>query len=93
MLYSCHRVRLIDNSDDSSESTTKGPEMLYDSALDPVWPAPDHQPLKEVRDADRAGWVDAKGFVEGRLIQGEDGRVRERREEKARSPGKEGGKL
>ncbi|GAA6019965.1 hypothetical protein JCM11491_006723 [Sporobolomyces phaffii] len=69
------RVRLIDNSDDSSETSARGPEMLYDSALDPVWPAPDHAPLKDVRDADQSGWVDAKGFVEGRLIQGEDGRV------------------
>ncbi|GAA5956505.1 hypothetical protein JCM3765_003466 [Sporobolomyces pararoseus] len=87
------RVRLIDNSDDSSDSTTKGPQMLYDSSLDPVWPASDHQPLKEVRDADRAGWVDAKGFVEGRLIQGEDGRVRERRGNTGRPQTQEAGKL
>ncbi|GAA5904570.1 uncharacterized protein JCM6883_003830 [Sporobolomyces salmoneus] len=64
------RVRLIDNSDDSSETDSSGPEIMYDSLLDPVWPAVDHTPLKEVRDADRAGWVDAKGFVEGRLVQG-----------------------
>lgn len=87
------RVRLIDNSDDSSESSAKGPQMLYDSALDPVWPAPDHTPLKEVRDPDRAGWVDAKGFVEGKLSQGEDGRVRERRGDNAQALGKDAGKL
>jgi len=56
-----HRVRLIDNSDDSSETSASGPEMLYDSSLDPVWPAPNHQPLKTVRDPNESGWVDVKG--------------------------------
>lgn len=65
--------------------------MLYDSSLDPVWPAVDHEPLKEVRDADKSGWVDVKGFVEGRLVQGEDGRVREKWEEGKRK--KEVGRL
>ncbi|GAA5941737.1 exocyst subunit SEC8 [Sporobolomyces koalae] len=69
------RVRLIDNSDDSSGSDAKGSEILYDSSLDPVWPAPGHEPLERVRDADKAGWVDVKGFVDGRLLQGADGRV------------------
>jgi len=59
--------------------------MLYDSSLDPVWPAPNHQPLKTVRDPNESGWVDVKGFVEGKLVQGEDGRVRGREEQECRS--------
>ncbi|GAA6035846.1 hypothetical protein JCM8097_005735 [Rhodosporidiobolus ruineniae] len=102
------RVRLIDNSSDSSSSSSTGPTVLYDSALDPDWPGnsptsyhprthsssdghcscPDaHGKGKggEGRMEDEGGWVDAKGFVEGRLVQGEDGRVKRRE-------GKEGGK-
>ncbi|BGP15468.1 hypothetical protein JCM10213_001766 [Rhodosporidiobolus nylandii] len=32
------------------------------------------------RDVEKGAWVDAKGFVEGRLTQGEDGRVRRKEE-------------
>jgi hypothetical protein len=83
-------VRLIDNSSDTSPAST-----MYDSALDPLWPGstptPYHDPTSSPslsaaerergKDVNEGGWVDAKGFVEGRLEQGEDGRVRERRGE------------
>ncbi|GAA6059800.1 hypothetical protein JCM10212_003695 [Sporobolomyces blumeae] len=82
------RVRLIDNAADSSSPECPGPQIMYDSSLDPVWPAPNLSPSKRVRDPDQGGWVDAKGFVEGRLVQGEDGRVRGKDEEgKARDSG------
>ncbi|GAA5926005.1 hypothetical protein JCM3775_005173 [Rhodotorula graminis] len=87
------RVRLIDNSSDTSPAST-----MYDSALDPLWPGstptPYHDPTaspslsaagrERGKDVNEGGWVDAKGFVEGRLEQGEDGRVRERRGADAR---------
>ncbi|GAA5874655.1 hypothetical protein JCM1840_007439 [Sporobolomyces johnsonii] len=83
------RVRLIDNSSDAPSSATSGPSIMYDSALDPVWPAAGSAPDPRVRDIDKSGWVDAKGFVEGRLVQGEDGRVRGREEEETRRREKE----
>ncbi|GAA5915802.1 hypothetical protein JCM6882_006101 [Rhodosporidiobolus microsporus] len=90
------RVRLIDNSSDSSSADATGPVVLYDSALDPSWPGnspTSYHPRVHDRDGscscpgrngrkdgdvEEGGWVDAKGFVEGRLVQGEDGRVRKR---------------
>ncbi|GAA6056042.1 hypothetical protein JCM3770_006996 [Rhodotorula araucariae] len=36
------------------------------------------EPSTDGRGDDEGGWVDARGFVEGRLVQGEDGRVRRR---------------
>ncbi|GAA5866726.1 hypothetical protein JCM8547_002739 [Rhodosporidiobolus lusitaniae] len=106
------RVRLIDNSSDSSSSSSTGPTLLYDSALDPSWPGNSpmsfhpraHSPggscscpggegegktKKEM--VEEGGWVDAKGFVEGRLVQGEDGRVREKAKGEEGEEGKEGG--
>ncbi|GAA6007584.1 hypothetical protein JCM10207_006394 [Rhodosporidiobolus poonsookiae] len=87
------RVRLIDNSSDSSSPLASGPSLLYDSSLDPLWPGNSPTSLhprahdshggcscgsageaREERSAEQGGWVDAKGFVEGRLVQGEDGR-------------------
>ncbi|GAA5829939.1 hypothetical protein JCM11251_007939 [Rhodosporidiobolus azoricus] len=90
------RVRLIDNSSDSSSGSCTGPTLLYDSALDPSWPGnsptsyhPEPHgsdgsctcPDSANGDAQEGGWVDAKGFVDGVLVQGEDGRVRRRGEE------------
>ncbi|CEQ43025.1 SPOSA6832_04892, partial [Sporobolomyces salmonicolor] len=82
-------VRLIDNSSDAPSSATAGPSVMYDSALDPVWPAAGSAPNPDVRDINKSGWVDAKGFVEGRLVQGEDGRVRGKEEEAERQRDKE----
>jgi hypothetical protein len=94
-------VRLIDNSSDSSSSDPSGPTTLYDSSLDPSWPGNssssshprNHSPNGGCHcngDEGREGkvWVDAKGFVEGRLEQREDGSVVERRPKEGN--GKEG---
>lgn len=86
-------VRLIDNSSDSSSSSCTGPTTLYDSALDPDWPSPhsSSDAGKWKRRWDEGGWVDATGFVEGRVRQGEDGRVvRVEGREDGAGDGKEG---
>ncbi|BGP47491.1 hypothetical protein JCM10450v2_003343 [Rhodotorula kratochvilovae] len=97
------RVRLIDNSSESTPSSTpssSGPTLMYDSARDPLWPGnspTSYHPSAHATDGgchcgpagaarartegkgvEEGGWVDARGFVEGRLVQGEDGRVRRR---------------
>lgn len=72
------RVRLIDNSSDLGTDPDSGPTTLYDSALDPEWPNPhtDCGTGAHRRGVNEPGWVDAKGFVNGELVQGPDGRVR-----------------
>lgn len=72
------RVRLIDNSSDLGTDPDSGPTTLYDSALDPEWPNPhtDCGTGAHRRGINEPGWVDAKGFVNGELVQGPDGRVR-----------------
>ncbi|CDR43884.1 hypothetical protein NBRC10512_005907 [Rhodotorula toruloides] len=92
------RVRLIDNSSDSSSTSCTGPLTLYDSALDPDWPSSTPTPYSrgkaegEGRGWEESGWVDATGFVEGRLRQEEDGKVVRVGEdgEKGETDGKEG---
>lgn len=76
------RVRLIDNSSDLGTDPDSGPTTLYDSALDPEWPNP-HTGCgtsAHRRGINEPGWVDAKGFVNGELVQGSDGRVRRKDE-------------
>ncbi|GAA5991823.1 hypothetical protein JCM10908_002221 [Rhodotorula pacifica] len=71
------RVRLIDNSSDSSTDPDAGPTTLYDSALDPEWPnLHANRGGSHKWGINEPGWIDAKGFVKGELVQGEDGRVR-----------------
>lgn len=95
---STRSVRLIDNSSDSSSTSCTGPLTLYDSALDPDWPSSTPTPYSrgkaegEGRGWEESGWVDATGFVEGRLRQEEDGKVVRVGEdgEKGETDGKEG---
>ncbi|SCV70808.1 BQ2448_3570 [Microbotryum intermedium] len=61
------KVRLVDNASDDAPS-----RIMYDSDKDLRW-----------RDRPSDAGVDVKGFVEGRLEQGEDGVVREKSERKA----------
>lgn len=80
-------VRLVDNSSDSSPA-----KIIYDSNLDPAWhpakpPPPDASEQQRENgvptpcEMEREAGVDVKGFVEGVLEQGDDGRVRRRRRE------------
>ncbi|KWU43267.1 hypothetical protein RHOSPDRAFT_35142 [Rhodotorula sp. JG-1b] len=87
------RVRLIDNSSDSGTDPDSGPTTLYDSALDPEWPNPHADPGTSAhrRGINEPGWVDAKGFVNGELVQGPDGRVR-RKDDALRNGGMKGDK-
>ena len=57
------RVRFIDNASDEDP-----PCIMYDSARDPDW--------NEREEEAGRGKVNVKGFVEGKCVQGEDGRVR-----------------
>ncbi|SCZ98995.1 BZ3500_MvSof-1268-A1-R1_Chr7-1g09345 [Microbotryum saponariae] len=61
------RARLVDNASDDAPS-----RIVYDSDKDPIW-----------RDRPDDAGVDVKGFVDGRLEQGEDGVVREKADRKA----------
>ncbi|TKA52397.1 hypothetical protein B0A53_05104 [Rhodotorula sp. CCFEE 5036] len=87
------RVRLIDNSSDLGTDPNSGPTTLYDSALDPEWPNPhtDSGSSAHRRGINEPGWVDAKGFVNGELVQGPDGRVR-RKDDALRNNSGEGNK-
>ncbi|ORY74511.1 zeta toxin-domain-containing protein [Leucosporidium creatinivorum] len=57
------RVRFINNDSDHA-----APQIMYDSARDPDW--------NEQEEELGRGKVDVKGFVEGRCLQGEDGKVK-----------------
>lgn len=70
------RVRFIDNASDDDP-----PEIMYDSERDPDW--------NERAEKDGRGKVDVKGFVEGKCVQGEDGRVRCAKEESSKSEERE----